>query len=482
MRAVEGEPLWTPHSGYHWNGGSQRFFEGWYFRLTLPDLGQSFAFMYSIDDPGGQTDLSGGAAQILGPNDHYLYCPLPNVEGFWAWPHRLGLGHLGKTNQAQAKPQYLAPGVFNEQVTQGYQVTATHHQGCVQDRETGAIARWSYAIQPRYGWGPRQGPQRPTAGWLSYLPIFEPGWQVLMAHGWASGWMEWQGQRYDFEAVPTYGEKNWGGAFPQKWFWIQANCFVDHPDLTLTAAGGRRQVLEKLETVGLIGMHHQGDFIDLSSLNAQLCWQVSPWGNWQMAAQNHRYRIVLQGATQLASAPVRVPTREGLQWRCWDTTRGQLTVQLWQQKTTLTPEQLLIEAQTNLAGLEVGGLGWDIPWHHTELWTKKELDRLSIGRFSTASGYREMLGLKIFKLFHQHQVRKPSLLGNFTMGRCLQGFPRLHLPLGQHRKFLRPCAHHSNVGLAFCLPNHHAPCGNLNRQSGLEVVPAWVNLNHQFSD
>ncbi|MGD1905095.1 MAG: tocopherol cyclase family protein [Leptolyngbyaceae cyanobacterium] len=356
------EPQWTPHSGYHWHGDSRRFFEGWYFRLTLPEVGQSFAFMYSIDDPGGQTALSGGAAQILGPDDRYLYCPFPDVNGFWAWSHRLGLGHW-TTEPIQETPRYLTPESFHQQITRGYQVTSTHHQGCLKDDQTGAIARWDYQIQPRYGWGP--GPQRPTAGWLSYLPIFEPGWQVLMAHGWASGWVDWQGHRYTFEAAPAYSEKNWGGAFPQKWFWIQANCFTEYPDLTLTAAGGKRQVFSQTETVGLIGLHHQGRFIDLSSLNAQLCWQVSPWGSWQMIAQNHRYRIVLQGTTEREPAPVRVPTRKGLQWHCWDTTRGQLTLQLWQQKN-LAPKKLLLEAKTNLAGLEVGGLGWTDPWHHPE--------------------------------------------------------------------------------------------------------------------
>ena len=58
--------LGAPHSGYHWSGGRTRFFEGWYLRLTLPEVRQTFAFMYSIDDPGGGGEHSGGAALILG--------------------------------------------------------------------------------------------------------------------------------------------------------------------------------------------------------------------------------------------------------------------------------------------------------------------------------------------------------------------------------------------------------------------------------
>ena len=97
------------HEGYHWQGQTSRFFEGWYFRLTLPSVsvlsgsqallsvnesaGETFAFMYSIDDPAGGQDHSGGAAQILGPGETYYCRSLPDVTKFWAWPHQLGLGH-----------------------------------------------------------------------------------------------------------------------------------------------------------------------------------------------------------------------------------------------------------------------------------------------------------------------------------------------------------------------------------------------------
>ncbi len=50
----------------------RRFFEGWYWRLTLPGRGQSFAVIYSVEDPGSQRPTSGVGAQIMGPNDSYL--------------------------------------------------------------------------------------------------------------------------------------------------------------------------------------------------------------------------------------------------------------------------------------------------------------------------------------------------------------------------------------------------------------------------
>ena len=80
----------TPHSGYHWQGRQQPFFEGWYYRLTLlPHQGnQTIAFMYSLQDPGAQTAASGGTVQILGPDEQYFCRSLPDVSQFWAWRHR----------------------------------------------------------------------------------------------------------------------------------------------------------------------------------------------------------------------------------------------------------------------------------------------------------------------------------------------------------------------------------------------------------
>lgn len=357
---------WTPHSGYHWLAGMQgRFFEGWYFRLTLPESAETFAFMYSIDDPAGDSHLSGGAAQILGPGEQYLYAPLPNLNYFWAWRHCLGVGHWQRISSGTERRGFLPADAFFSTVQRGYQATATLHQGCVEDIATGAIARWHYHIEPVYGWGPPDTPQLPTAGLLSYLPVADPGWQIVMAHGRATGWADWQGKRYQFQNAPVYAEKNWGSRFPRRWFWIQANAFASAPDLTLTAAGGLRQVLGNEEAVALVGVHYRGQYIALTSLNARFAWKVAPWGHWHIEVQSHRYHIVITGVAPQAPAQVRVPTLTGLRFACWDTTHGELQVDIWQRSPTSPDEATsIVSARTSLAGLEVGGEGWQRPWHH----------------------------------------------------------------------------------------------------------------------
>ena len=358
-------PLQTPHSGYHWrryaSGAADRFFEGWYFRITLPAIAQSFAFMYSIDDPAGGSDYSGGAAQILGPDETYYCRTFPDVTQFWAWPHRLGLGHWRQATGG-GKPRYLPAESFEQTVKEGYQVSDRHHQGKLLHPSGKVAAQWDYHITPLAGWGAPN--QRATAGWLSYFPVFEPGWQVLMAHGLASGQITWRGKPYSFTDAPAYAEKNWGGAFPAKWFWMQCNAFAAEPTLSVTAAGGRREVFSHIENVGLIGIHYQGQFYEFISTKQPFTWQVDPWGYWHLSARSDRYRVALTGrCTDEADAGawVRVPTRTGLQWLCRDTTHGELRLQMWQRQGARA-EWLVVDTTSQLAGLEVGGEPWKERW------------------------------------------------------------------------------------------------------------------------
>ncbi len=131
----------TPHSGYHWNRSSERFFEGWYFRLTLPEINENFAFMYSIDDPIGNKYYSGGAVQIIGINEEYLCRTFPDVNKFWAAGNHLALTHWGKTS-LQQKPQILSCEDFNKYIQEGYQAKITLNQGFIHNPNNGKYCRW----------------------------------------------------------------------------------------------------------------------------------------------------------------------------------------------------------------------------------------------------------------------------------------------------------------------------------------------------
>jgi tocopherol cyclase len=220
----------------------------------IPQLADGFAFMYSIQDPSGGQVNSGGAVQILAIESNYLCRTFPDTDKFWASRQELAIIHWGKTN-LKIRPCLLSPSDFFESVQEGYQATANQQQGRIYDPVTGEICQWDYRIETRYSWGDNKRPPQATAGILSYLPIFDPGWQILTSHGLATGMITHRGKNYQFENVPFYSEKNWGYSFPEKWFWINCNAFPENPDLTLTAVGSTRKVLNWTESVGIIGIH-----------------------------------------------------------------------------------------------------------------------------------------------------------------------------------------------------------------------------------
>ncbi len=312
--------------------------------------------MYSIEDPIEGESNSGGAVQILGIDEAYLCRTFPDVRGFWASYNSLGLGHWGKRDLLQT-PQLLSPKEFATHIQEGYQVTATLNQGCIYDPRSNRYCRWEYQIEPRYGWGTSHLPQQATAGWLSYLPIFDPGWQILMAHGLATGWIEWEGERYQFADAPAYSEKNWGTSFPEKWFWLNCNSFTNQSDLAFTAAGGIRQVLWWQEAVGIIGIHYQGKFYEFASGNGEVKWQIQPWGEWRMEASNDDFTVTLVGTTDLPGTYVGTPTAKGLVFNCRDTTKGKLFLELRSRSG-----KAILKANSCNAGLEIGGSPWNEAW------------------------------------------------------------------------------------------------------------------------
>jgi tocopherol cyclase len=290
--------------------------------------------------------------------DEYIWRTFPNTDNFWARGDRLAVCHWGD-RPSSLQPQLLAPQVFSDQITEGYQVTPTLNQGRIVNPATGETCQWHYNTRPIYGWGI---PSQATATWLSFLPIYDPGWQVLLAHGLSSGWIEWQGKRYEFTDAPAYSEKNWGKSFPTQWFWLNCNAFDAEPDLALTAGGGVRQLLPQLfphtEEVALVGLHYRGNFYEFAPWHSDIAWQIADWGSWRMQCRNQRgYRVTLEGMTTLPGQPLRAPTHEGLQFCCKDTLRGKITLNLF------SPQgDRLLQAHSNLCGLEVGGKPWQGIW------------------------------------------------------------------------------------------------------------------------
>ncbi|XP_007012099.2 PREDICTED: tocopherol cyclase, chloroplastic [Theobroma cacao] len=376
----------TPHSGYHFDGTTRQFFEGWYFKVAIPEQRQSFCFMYSVENPAFRRKLTplemlqhgprftGVGAQILGAYDKYICQYTEESQNFWGSRHELILGNTFLANKDSRPPsKEVPPQEFNRKVLEGFQVSPLWHQGFIRDdgRTTYAnivkTARWEYSTRPIYGWGNVGSKQKSTAGWLAALPIFEPHWQICMAGGLSTGWIEWDSERFEFQNAPSYSEKNWGGGFPRKWFWAQCNVFEGASgEVSLTAGGGLRQLpglTETFENAALIGVHYDGVFYEFVPWNGVVSWEIAQWGSWYMEAKNETHMAELEATTNDPGTTLRAPTTvAGLAPACKDTCFGDLRLKIWEKKSGGTKGKLILDVKSDMAAVEVGGGPWFNTW------------------------------------------------------------------------------------------------------------------------
>jgi tocopherol cyclase len=294
------------HEGYHHDR-----FEGWYYRLTLPDIQQSLAFMYEV------RPNFGASMQVLSLDDRHHYYEFSQWRNF--------------------RGNYLTSAIDHRDREVFYSASIRHNRGKI------AHISWDYRITSIVPWA------KPVMGWLSYLPVCEPYWQILVMHGLAEGSITWQDQTYHFQDAPAYSEKNWGNSFPERWFWLQCNSWQEVEQLSLVATGALRQILGKSSTVAMIALWWQGKWYRFMPDRSQIFCDIAPWGDWYIIAQQGNYRLELQGYSKRPPTPILVPMEHTMQYKCNDTGQGYLQVSLWQ------GSKRLCHARSSLGALENGG-------------------------------------------------------------------------------------------------------------------------------
>jgi tocopherol cyclase len=379
---------------------SQRFMEGWYYRLTLPEENASFAFIFSIEDPGrrrrpkGSKDLRCCGAQIMGPNDEYLVQTSTDDTKFWAWENSQGLGctfDYHPESTCNATTAALAPDSWREHVVSGFQMLPTSLQGRIEghDGSLGGVGpgqgvpgdcTFDMTIAPRSGWGDTGGTQKSTAGWLARYPVFEPHWQVTLSDATATGSVTWKNKTFTFENQPLYAEKNWGGSFPIKWYWFQCNAFENYDDLTVTAGGGIRKLplLGKTEELGMVSIHYKGVFYEAVPWAGDMSWEVDPWGKWILRGRctsgDRLFETEVVAICDPKTKPgvvLRAPTeQDGLAYFCKDSFLADATLSVWHLEWDAASKAFVRSASPPIidrahslhGGVEVGGGPWWDVW------------------------------------------------------------------------------------------------------------------------
>lgn len=356
IAAHAGQSAPNAHSHYMSRHPKSPYFEGWYLRLTLPESNTSYSFIFAVEAP------SVGTVQVFDAQDTLYVHQLPRdtrltlSTSSWTlsqWGYAFPTSLIKRCNGVRID----SPLSYScRHVLQGWHLDAYGTQGTFVSNDV--PVQWAFNYQPTLSWGPR-GSGKHTGTWLANYPIFEPGYQVLMAHGCvSSGYIKIGDDFIDTKGSIVYAEKNWGRSFPSRWFWMQCNTFWTEPDLCVVALGAIRKVLSFEETVGMIAIHYKGRFYEFANWTCtSLQWAVR-WGCWSVASVSRDgFRAQLTGTTSENGVQILGPTDHGMRFTMRDTMHGHLRVSL------IDPSgNTVVETNSTNAQLEIGGEPWGKEW------------------------------------------------------------------------------------------------------------------------
>ena len=399
--ASDDAPIAVPHSGYHRTVGVPRtFFEGWYFRVTLPESRDNLSLIYHVYDPDlPDSPRRAAGAQVCAPGGGYLFRESKDVDAFRADPHALelrmplepGVGVPTPDPARPAEPHHLEPEFY--EVSEG---GARHRGRLTRDpsRDDPAVwppskrvsvVEWDFRVRPVAGYGgDRERPQISTAGWLSALPVFEPHYQVLLAHGLATGWVETDGVRAGFRDSPAYAEKIKRRGVPREVVLAPMQRLPDPPGAQRHGHGcepGRGVAPRGARGGGGGDDTRRGwkllPFVPAGSDPAEVRWEVAPWGSWRVTAETSTHEVeitatiepkdVVPGGTTVLRAPVDDPKR-GMAPSCRESFRGTMRTSLWEREgrgwgSGARGRCILDAVASDVAAVEVGGGGpWEEDW------------------------------------------------------------------------------------------------------------------------
>ena len=332
---------WDPNGVHELGNGPQ--FEGWYYRVTEPESGESWVLIIAYwrgNDGEGRSfiELIQGST---GTVYKQIYEPVD-------------IAQYQKT-----------PGTFALKIGDVY-ASADMVSGYFTD-DSGTEVNLSLNFDACAYWGaPKDQKNRWTMGWVTELIGPPLKWHVHHLKGEANGALiisspDGHDFRADFSGAPVHQEKNWGRAFPKRWVWLQSNVFEGRPDVAFVAAGGPIFGFNLSPEGYMVGLRWRDHFFNWRTQDGHVFKNVDftvdherELAVWTMQAESFRYRADIRATGRVSELiPIDVPTAEGLVFGAYEHLSAELTIDIYVREGLAW--RLLDQVISSHTAVEAGG-------------------------------------------------------------------------------------------------------------------------------
>lgn len=305
---------WHPDE-YHGWGKTQRYFEGWYYKLVSADERHALAFI-----PGISMSESG---------EKHAFVQVMDGKACKAYYHRFEANDF-KPSERNFEVSVGNSFFSDKQIT----IDLPDIQGAIQ-------------FQDSVSW-PKMLGAPGIMGWYSFVPFMECNHGVVSLDHHLKGSIQMNGNLIDFSGGKGYIEKDWGQSFPRAYVWMQSNHFNTSDKASLLAS---------VAHIPWMGSYFIG-FISGFLLGERLFRFATYTGakkhlelgkdNLTLIFKNPKTELRIF-ASQAAGTTLISPISGEMTGKINESLQANLLVELWENK------QRIFEGNGRNAGLEVAG-------------------------------------------------------------------------------------------------------------------------------
>jgi hypothetical protein len=305
--------------GFHGNGKTRNYFEGWYFKMVSQDQSQKWAVIPGIFRGLGGSSRDEAFVQVLDGSTGRSWYHVYPVEDFHAsetsFDVRVGDNHFSSKKVTLNLPQLK--GELN----------------ITTDFKPWPVTLSSPGIM----------------GWYGLVPFMECFHGIVSFSHQLEGKLEVEGKSQSFSNGKGYIEKDWGRNFPSGYIWLHSNHLKNFEDASLIGSAAIIPWLGKPFRGFILGLHHGGQLYSWTTYNkskeelltvddSHVTWRVSgPSGTLELKAERKRGGLL------------HAPLREAMHQRVEETLDGVIEVKHTKDGT------VLLESTATTCGMEVFG-------------------------------------------------------------------------------------------------------------------------------